>query len=131
PLQLSQFLLLLCACALLLIAACVDRPGSRPVCWMALGVVLLAAGMGLGFVAVDLGAERERLTEIVMVLFGVAQTGVLGVGFLVLCVAAVAHRPARDSRQEPADAARYAAIRLCQAYVRHRGADRKSTRLNS
>lgn len=53
------------------------------------------------FVVVDLGSQHQRLTAILGVALEIAQAALLGLGFLVLCIAAVAYREGRDGRQEP------------------------------
>lgn len=101
----ARFALLVVAGGLLVVASIVDRRGRRPVGWIASGALLLLAGIALHAVAVDLGPDRPRLTTIASMLLEVAQTGLLGLGLLVLCVAAVANRPAVDGRAEPSELA--------------------------
>lgn len=117
---LLRFVLLIAAIALLVIAALVDRAGTKPAGLIAGGMLLTLAGIGLRFVEVDSGMDHERLASIVAVLAEVAETGLLGLGFLVLCVAAIAHRPGSDGRKDPADAMRSLASATWRAYVQAR-----------
>lgn len=98
---LLRFALLVLATGLLVIAASVDRHKTRPVRWMLSGIALTILGVGVQFVVVDLGSQHQRLTAIVGVALEIAQAALLGLGFLVLCIAAVAYREGRDGRQEP------------------------------
>ncbi len=107
-----QFGLLLVACALLIVAARVDREHGTPLGWVIGGVALVAVGVVASLVHLDLGSAHERLTTIVAVLIGAVQLAAVGLGFLALCVAAVAHRPGDDGHQEPAQLARRLATAL-------------------
>lgn len=98
---LIRFCLLLVASVLLVVAALVDRRSAKPVAWLFAGFFLMSAGSGMHFISADLGGEHERLTVIVGMLIEIAQVGLLGVGFLVLCIAAIAHREGNDGRQDP------------------------------
>ncbi|MGO1809098.1 MAG: hypothetical protein ACTHZN_00720 [Canibacter sp.] len=98
---LIRFCLLVVASVLLVVAALVDRGSAKPVAWLFAGVFLMSAGVGMHFVSADLGGEHERLTVIVGMLIEIAQVGLLGVGFLVLCIAAIAYREGSDGRQDP------------------------------
>lgn len=98
---LIRFGLLVAASGFLIVAAFVDRVGAKPTGWILGGLVILAAGIGLHFVSADFGSEHERVSAIVGVLLEIAQASLLSVGFLVLCVAAVAKRPGTDGRQDP------------------------------
>lgn len=98
---LIRFCLLLVASVLLVVAALVDRRSAKPVAWLFAGLFLMSAGVGMHFISADLGGEHERLTVIVGMLIEIAQVGLLGVGFLVLCIAAIAYREGSDGRQDP------------------------------
>lgn len=98
---LIRFCLLVVASVLLVVAALVDRGSAKPVAWLVSGLFLMSAGAGMHFISTDLGSEHERLTVIVGMLIEIAQVGLLGGGFLVLCIAAIAHREGNDGRQDP------------------------------
>lgn len=80
-----------------MVAALVDRRSAKPVAWL----FLMSAGAGMHFISADLGSEHERLTVIVGMLIEIAQIGLLGGGFLVLCIATIAYRKGSDGRQDP------------------------------
>lgn len=99
---LIRFCLLLVAGVLLVVASLVDRRSVvKPVGWILGGLLLLGTGAAIHFIAVDLGNDHERLTVIVGMLIEIAQVTLLGVGFLVLCIAAIANREGSDGRQDP------------------------------
>lgn len=100
--------LLALAGAVLVVAALVDRRTAPPLGWIAGGLVILVTGLGVHLLEPDMGAGHERLSRIVDVLVEMLQAGLLGIGFLVLCVAAIADRPSEDGRPEPADLLRRA-----------------------
>ena len=120
----AQYGLLLVACALLIVAARVDRERGTPLGWMIAGLVLVAGGVVASFAHVDLGSEHERLTAIVAILIGTVEVAAMGLGFLALCVAAVAHRAHDDGRQEPAELARRLASTAWRTYTETRAGKR-------
>ncbi|WP_087484207.1 hypothetical protein [Brachybacterium massiliense] len=113
---LLRFGLMLLAGAILVIASLVDRRGRRPTGWIIGGAAVMAAGIGLQLVGVELGAEHERLVRILLVLREIVQAGLLGAGFLVLCAAAVSHRPGAGGRREPTDQLRSAGAAAWRFY---------------
>lgn len=120
-----RFGLLVVAGALLVIAALIDRQGTKPVAWIVGGLLLMGAGLGLNFVTVDVGSEHERLTEIAGMLIEIAQAAVLGVGFLALCLAAIAYRPGSDGRRDPTELAAHVGMTAWRIYSEsRRGSDR-------
>lgn len=121
---LARFVLLLVAGGLLVVAALADRRERRPSGWIAAGILALLAGIALHLVVLDAGADRPRLTAILGVLLEIAQTGLLGVGFLLLCVAAIAHRPSDDGRAEPAEVATRLGAAVLRRATAARGTDR-------
>lgn len=124
-LTLIRFGLLVAAGALLVVAALIDRRGAKPVGWISGGLLLLGAGIGLHFLSIDMGEGHERLMMIVGVLVEVAQAALLGAGFLVLCVAAVAHRAGNDGRRDPSELAARLGARAWRLYSdSRRGTDR-------
>jgi hypothetical protein len=120
----AQYGLLLVACALLIVAARVDRERGTPLGWMIAGLALVAGGVVASFAHVDLGSEHERLTTIVAILIGTVEVAAMGLGFLALCVAAVAHRAHDDGRQEPAELARRLASTAWRTYTETRAGKR-------
>ncbi|GAA4283583.1 hypothetical protein GCM10022261_11140 [Brevibacterium daeguense] len=122
---LLRFALLFTAGLLLVVAALVDRRGAAPLWWLIPGALLVVAGVGLHFVHVDLGADHERLTAIATVLLEILENGTLGLGFLVLCCAAVAHREGNDALPEPAVLARSAGATIWQVYRGTQGGPRR------
>lgn len=101
-----RFGLLVIAGALLVIAATVDRNGGPPFSWLAAGLLMMAIGALAHFVTIDLGAEHEGLTVIAGLAIEAAEFGLLGLGILLLCIAAVTRRPGLDGRSDPAELAR-------------------------
>lgn len=115
---LVRLVLLLVASGVLVIAALVGRDGRSPVGWIAAGVVTMAAGVGLHFIEVDFGGEHRGLAAMAEMMVEVVEIGLVGIGFLVLCVAVVAKRPVGDSgRADPAELARDLAARAWRAYT--------------
>lgn len=102
---LIRFGLLVAAGVLLVVAALADRQRDRPVSWIVTGFILMGGGAGMHFVSLDMGSEHERLSAIVGMVIEIAQAGLLGAGFLVLCIAAIAHRPGTDGHREPTELA--------------------------
>lgn len=104
---LVRFVLLLVACALLVIAAVVDRGDRRaPGGWLLAGLVLVAGSIALHGADPALRFDHERLGRILVFVLEAVEVGLLGGGVLVLAVAAVARRPAADDLPEPTDLAR-------------------------
>jgi len=100
---LLRFGLLFVAGLVLVIAAIVDRESKPPISWITVGLAVMVSGLGAHFIEPDLGAGHERLGRILAVFIEIIQHGLLGVGFLILCVAAMANRPDDDDRIEPTE----------------------------
>src|SRR5690554_6819072 len=112
----AQFILLLVAAVLLCVGAASDRRGATPVGWLAGGIGLMAASVLVRLISGDPGGDHERLGRILDVLAGIVSTGLLGFGFLALCVAVIAHRPGDDGRADPATLASRAGTAAWQFY---------------
>ncbi|MFC7375712.1 MULTISPECIES: hypothetical protein [unclassified Brachybacterium] len=70
------------------------------------GGVSSAAGAALRFVPIDLGPEHEGLTFLALMVSEALQFGLIGIGMILMCLAVVASRPAKDGRDEPLALAR-------------------------
>ncbi|WP_147918255.1 hypothetical protein [Ruania zhangjianzhongii] len=116
-----RFLFLVVAVALLVVAALVDRPDrSRPMGWILGGLVF--GVLGVVTRAVDIPIEgHEGLTVVVELLMEAVEAALLGLGVLLLAVAAVAHRAPADSQPEPTELARRAGMAAWRLYSTYRG----------
>ena len=116
-----RFLLLVAGVALLVVAALVDRPeGHGPTGWILSGTVLAA----ISVVVRTLGApvtDREWLTVMIELGMEAVEAALLGLGVLLLAVAATAHRAGVDSHPEPTVLARQAGMTAWRLYNTYRG----------
>ncbi|WGW10625.1 hypothetical protein LWF01_10795 [Saxibacter everestensis] len=104
---------------LLVIGTCAGRKGARtPLGWLMTGIPLVAVGLALSFIHVDLGASNEGLSEILGLLLETAQFALLGLGVLLLCLAVVSGRSTADGRREPVTAVVGIAMKAKQFYDR-------------
>jgi len=121
----ARFGLLVLGAALLVAAALVDRAEQRaPLGWIAGG--LLLAVLGVAARGLDVPVPGHDGLEMVLgFVIEAVEAALLGVGILLLAVAAVAHRPGRagasDRRPEPTDLARRAGVAAWRLYRGHRG----------
>ena len=116
-----RFLFLVAAVAVLVIAALVDRPdGHRPTGWILGGVVLAVLAVAVRAVEVP-ATDREWLGIMIELLMEAVEAALLGLGVLLLAVAAVANRASADSRPEPTELARRAGMTAWRLYNDYRG----------
>lgn len=69
---------------------------------------------------IDLGSDHEGLTAMAGVLLETAEFGFLGLGIVLLCIAAATGRSGADGRSDPADLARRAGSTAWRMYAETR-----------